>query len=272
VLLTIDIGNTHVKIGVFDGRRLVSTWRLATDISATADEYAVWLEALLRRQELAFSDFVGCAIASVVPPLTQTLTTFGERYLGQPPLIVRYGLRLGLEVYYNPPTTLGADRLVAVVGARHRYGAPVLVVTLGTATTFNLVSPDGDFVGGAIAVGVETAAEALHQATAQLPLVDLAAPKRIIGRDSEESVRAGVLYGYVGLVEGLVQRLRATVTNGGVSPLLLGEGPGVRDVGYLLVVATGGLAGLIAPLTPVIDVVDQGLSLEGLRLVWEMNR
>jgi type III pantothenate kinase len=271
MLLAIDVGNTHVKMGAFDGRHLVTTWRLATDIDGTADEYAIWLYAAVRRHGLAFGDFTGCAIASVVPPLTQTLTTFSERYLGRSPLIVRYGLKLGLEVHYAPPTALGADRLVAVVAARQRYSSPVLVVTFGTATTFNLVSPDGDFVGGAIAPGIETAAQALHQATAQLPLVDLATPQRIIGRNSDESVRAGVIYGYVGLVEGLVHRLKAAIANGAVSPLPLGEGPGVRGVGCPLVVATGGLAGLIAPLTTAIDVVDQGLTLEGLRLVWEMN-
>ena len=176
--------------------------------------------------------------------------------------MVHAGLRLGLRIRYRPSGALGADRLAAVVAARHFYGAPVLAVTLGTATkTFNLVSPAGDFAGGAIAPGLVMSAEALRRSTARLPLVDLVAPPRVIGRNTDESVRAGVMYGFAGLVEGMVHRLKATIGT---------PGDGTPGQGFP-VVATGGLARVLAPLTAAIDVVDEGLILEGLRLVWEMN-
>ncbi len=249
-------------MGAFDGQRLVATWRVATTIGGTADEYAVWLAALIRRRGLSFADFTACAISSVVPPVTQTLASLSDRYLGRPALVVHAGLRLNLELRYSPPRALGSDRLVAVVAARQRYGAPVLVITFGTATTFNLISPGGAFVGGAIAPGVETAAEALHQATAQLPLVDLVAPEQAIGRNSDEAVRAGIMYGYTGLVEGMARWMKQALAGTAEEPARPNHVP---------VIATGGLAGAIAPLTDVIDVVDQGLTLEGIRLLWEMN-
>lgn len=254
MLLTINIGNTNIGLGVFQGAELAGRWRVATDPTQTADEYAIILEALLDRQGLSCDDLDGCAIASVVPPLTGSFVALGRRFLGTEPLVVGPGVRTSLRIRYDPPTALGADRLVDAVAAVHFYGVPVIVVDFGTATTFNVVSAGWEFLGGAIAPGVETAAGALAEVAARLPRVDLSFPPSVIGRNTEAALQAGVLYGYVGLVDGMVRRLQAE----------LGD--------VATVVATGGLATLIAPRTATVQVVDPDLTLKGLRLVWEMNR
>jgi type III pantothenate kinase len=253
-LLVVDIGNTNITLGVFRGDGLVGRWRVATDPAQTADEYAVLLEALLAEGGLSCDDLKGCALCSVVPPLTGVFVTLGRRFIGAEPLVVSARVRTGLRIRYDPPTSLGADRLVDAVAAVHRYGVPVIVVDFGTATTFNVVSAEREFLGGAIAPGVGTAARALASAAARLPGVDLTFPPSVIGRDTESAVQAGVLYGYLGLVDGMVRRLQKELG------------------GEATVVATGGLSRLMGPRTTTVQVVDPELTLEGLRLVWEMNR
>ncbi len=253
-LLVVDIGNTNITLGVFRGETLVGRWRLATDPTQTADEYGVLIAALLSQGGLSWDDLKGCAVCSVVPPLTGVFVTLGRRFMGREPLVVSARVRTDLRIRYDPPTALGADRLVDAVAAVHRYGAPVIVVDFGTAITFNVVSAEGEFLGGAIAPGVGTAAWALASVAARLPSVDLVFPPSVIGRDTESAVQAGVLYGYLGLVDGMVRRLQ-------------------KELGSdATVVATGGLSRLMGPRTATVQVVDPELTLEGLRLVWEMNQ
>ena len=251
MLLAIDIGNTHVKAGVYQGASLLHLWKLASDALATTDEYAVWLLNLLRHHDIQPAEITGCAIASVVPQLTPPFAVLSQRYLHIAPLVVRSDMPAGLPVRYNPPSALGVDRLMAALGARHRYGTPLIVITFGTATTFNIISRQGEFIGGAIAPGIATSAEALSRETARLSRIELAFPATPIGRDSETAMQSGVLYGHIALVEGMLRRL---------SPF---AGPDAR------VVATGGLADLIAPHIAAVDAVDQELTLLGLRLAYE---
>jgi len=254
MLLAIDIGNSNIVFGVYRGAELVAHWRAVTDPRQTADEYSVILSALFAQHGLSFNDLDGWAICSVVPDLTHPFTLLARRCCGCDPLIVGPGIRTGMRILYEPPQSVGPDRIVDAVGARHHYGAPVIAIDFGTATTFNVVSAEGDFVGGAITAGVGISTEALVRSASRLLRIDLVAPQNVIGRNTEQAFQAGVVYGYAALVNGLVRRLQS-------------------DLGYpTRVVATGGLAGVIAPQTTVVDTIDQGLTLEGLRLLYELNQ
>ncbi|MFQ5592597.1 MAG: type III pantothenate kinase [Anaerolineae bacterium] len=254
MLLAIDIGNTNLTFGVFDGKRQLQRWRAATRRSRTADEHGVLLTRFLRMAGLEPEQIAGCVISSVVPPLTAACVTMARTYLHTEPLVVGPGVRTKMRILYDNPAQLGADRLIDAVGARDVYGAPVIVVDFGTATTFNVVDGDGNYRGGAIAPGIGVAAEALVNAAAQLPRIELVFPPRVTATSTSEAMQSGVLYGYLGLVEGLVRRLQ------------------VEWGDDVTVVATGGLAGIVAERTDAIDVVDQNLTLEGLRVIWEINR
>ena len=254
MLLAIDIGNTNIVLGVYDGERLIARWRAATEAERTTDEYAVLLANFFAQRRFSFSAMGDCILSSVVPPLIPIFVKLGERYLGTTPLVVGAGIRTGVRIRYDNPQEVGADRVVNALAARQLYGTPAIVVDFGTATTFDCVSAEGDYLGGAIAPGIGISVEALFRYTAKLPRIELALPPRAIGTNTVASMQSGVLYGYVGLVEGLVSRLK-------------------RELGgQARVIATGGLAGVIAGQTPVIEVVNPDLTLEGLRLVYEMNR
>jgi len=253
-LFCIDIGNTNVVMGLYEGEELITHWRVATDHQKMADEYAMLILDLFERSAQDPAAVKGVIIASVVPPLTGIFEKLSQRYFGQAALVVDATVHTGVRIRLDNPKEVGADRVVNVVAAYHRYGGPACVVDLGTGTTFDLLSADGDYLGGAIAPGIGIAAEALFQRTAKLPRVDLARPPSAIGKNTIHAIQSGLLFGYVGLVEGLVARFRAEL------------GPEIK------VIATGGLASLIAAETTVIDAVDPWLTLEGLRLVWEMNR
>ncbi len=253
MLLAIDIGNTDTTLGVFDGEELRATWHLATSIHRMSDEYAALLLNLMRQQGLDIPDIKAIALCSVVPPLISTFDELFQRYFHISPLVVGVGVKTGVRIRMDNPKEVGADRIVNAAAAHHLYGGPVIVADLGTASTFDTVSKEGDYLGGAIAPGIFTAAEALFTRAALLHRVELARPKRAIGTNTIAAMQSGIIFGYVGLVEGIVARIQQE----------LGE--------KAKVVATGGAAKLIAKETKVIDVVNPDLILIGLRLVYQMN-
>ncbi len=254
MLLTIDIGNTNITLGLYQGETLGPRWRLATDHERMPDEFGLQILGLLSHAGRKADDLTGVSLASVVPPLTGRLVTACREYLHQDPLVVDAGVRTGVRVRYEDPRAVGADRIVDAAAVNKLYGAPACVVDFGTATTFDAIAEDGDYLGGAIAPGIGIAAEALFLRTAKLPRVDLLRPPSVIGRNTVHSMQSGLLFGYVSLVEGMVARFRVEL------------GPKMK------VIATGGLAEIVANETKVVDVIAPWLTLDGLRLIWEMNR
>lgn len=254
MLLAIDIGNSNITFGLYNGdRELQYHWRIKTDHGRLADEYGIIILGLLRHEGLRFEQVDGVVMASVVPPLTQTFVRMVERYIKQTPLLVEAGVKTGIKIRYDSPRDVGADRICDAVAAYQLYGGPVCVVDFGTATTFNAISAQGEYLGGAIAPGIGIAAEALFSRTSKLPRVDLTRPPHAIGTNTTHAMQSGLIFGYVSIVEGMVARFRAE----------LGE--------EMKVIGTGGLIRVIAPETKVIDVINPWLTLEGLRLIWEMN-
>jgi type III pantothenate kinase len=254
MLLAIDIGNTDTTLGVFEGEELRATWHMATGIHRMADEYAALLLNLLHHQGLDISEIKEIALCSVVPPLIATFDELCQRYFHLSPLVVGAGVKTGVRIRMDNPREVGADRIANAAAAHHLYGGPIIITDLGTATTFDTVSREGDYLGGAIAPGIGTAAEALFMQAAMLPRVELARPKRAIGTNTITAMQSGIIFGYVGLIEGIVARIQQE----------LGE--------RAKVVATGGFAELIARETAVIDVVNPNLTLIGLRLIYLLNK
>jgi len=253
VLLAIDIGNTNITLGVYDGESLAATWRISTDANKQADEYAVLFNGLLQTRGMPDSVITEIVICSVVPPLTGVFEEFCQKQFGLRPLVVGMGVKTGMRILYENPRDVGADRVADAVAAYQKYGGPVIVVDLGTATVFDAISKDGEYLGGAIAPGIGVAAEALVARASKLTRVELEAPPNAIGRTSPASMQSGLIYGYVGLIEGLVARFKREL------------GGGAKVVG------TGGLAAIMAGETDVMDTVDPDLTLEGLKLIHEMN-
>ena len=254
MLVAIDTGNTHTVLGLFEGETLRASWRVATRKECTADELGVLFRELFVGEGLEPKSVDGVIVSSVVPDLNGVLAATAARTFGQHALFVAPGVKTGLPILYENPHEVGADRIVNAVAAVHRYGAPVMVLDFGTATTFDVVSPRGEYLGGAIAPGLGISAEALFQRAARLSRVDVRKPARIIGRTTEESIQSGLFHGYVALVEGVVKRLRAE---------LGAEAP---------VIATGGLAPVFQAELALLTAVEPDLTLEGLRLIWEKNR
>ncbi len=254
MLFCIDIGNTNIVMGLYERDELRRHWRVATDAHRMPDEYAVLLWNLFAQGEVALGDVSGTIIASVVPPLTGVFQEVCQALFGAPALVVDAGVKTGVRIRYDNPREVGADRVANAAAVLRFYGAPACVVDFGTATTFDAISRAGDYLGGAIAPGVRVSAEALYRTTAKLPRIDVARPPSAIGRNTVQSMQSGVLYGYVGLVEGMVARFRAEL------------GDDMR------VIATGGLAPLIAAETTVIQAVDPWITLKGLRIIWELNQ
>jgi type III pantothenate kinase len=253
MLLTIDIGNTNVTLGLYDGNMLGPRWRLATEQHRMADEYGILLVSLFQHAGVQPAEVQGIALASVVPPLTGTFVSVCQDYFGQAPFVIDAGVQTGVRIKYDDPKAVGADRVVDAAAVQKLYGGPACVVDLGTATTFDAISAEGDYLGGAIAPGIGIAADALFQRTAKLPKVDLQVPPAAIGRNTVHALQSGLLFGYVGLVEGMVARFRKEL------------GPEMKTIG------TGGLASVIAGQTTVIDYIAPWLTLEGLKIVWELN-
>ena len=254
MLLAIDIGNTNIILGVFEGEELRATWRMATGIDRTTDEYTALLLNLLQHQGLGMPDIKEVALCSVVPPLTATFEQLFQQYFHISPLVVGAGVKTGVRIRMDNPREVGADRIANAAAAHHLYRGPIIIADLGTATTFDTVSKEGDYLGGAIAPGISTASEALFIRAAALPRVELVPPKHTIGTNTIAAMQSGIVFGYVGLVEGMVARIQQE----------LGE--------KTKVVATGGYAELIAKETAVIDVVNLNLTLIGLRLIYLMNK
>jgi type III pantothenate kinase len=255
MLLAIDVGNTNVTIGVFDGARLAHSWRLAALRERTADELGIFLVKLFEQAGIAPTAVDGIAIASVVPPLTRPIEEMCERYFSHQPLVID-AANAGIPVRYTPAEDVGADRLVDAVAAWEKFGraraVPLIVVDFGTATTFNAISSKGEYLGGVICPGINISAEALFQRAARLPRVEVRKPAAVIGQNTVGAMQSGLFYGYVELVDGLVRRMRAELADGDKA----------------VVIATGGLAGVLATATASIQQVDQNLTLDGLRLIW----
>jgi type III pantothenate kinase len=254
MLLAIDIGNTNITLGLYEGKDLGPRWRLATVHERMPDEYGLQLLGLLDHAGCTTVDLTGICLASVVPPLTRKLIEACQNYLGKGPLIVDAGVKTGVRIRYEDPRAVGADRIVDAAAVKELYGCPACVVDFGTATTFDAISANGDYLGGAIAPGIGIAAEALFTHTAKLQRVDLQRPPAAIGRNTVHAMQSGLLFGYVALVEGMVARFRKEL------------GIGTK------VIATGGLAEVVARETEVIGIIAPWLTLDGLRIVWELNQ
>ena len=258
MLLAIDVGNTNIVLGVFEGGELIDSWRLATLRERTSDEIGIWVSQLFEHREVDQRKIAGIVMGSVVPPLTGTLMKMAQRYFGLTPLNVDSTVDTGMPILYKHPAEVGADRIVDCVAAYESYGrtrkSPLIVVDFGTATVFDAVSAKGEYLGGVICPGMQISADALFQRAARLPRVDVRKPCEVIGRTTVSSIESGLYYGHVGMVDGLVRRMRAEL------------GP------ETVCIATGGLAGVIAPEVKLIEHVDPDLTLQGLRMVWERNR
>ena len=254
MLLCIDIGNTNIVMGLYDADDLVAHWRISSDHHKMPDEYGMVLMDLLAYRDVSAQEIDGVALASVVPPLSDIFREMLDRYLKLSPLIVGSGVKTGVAIRYENPREVGADRVVNAAAAYRLYGGPACIVDFGTGTTFDALSANGEYLGGAIAPGVYVAAEALFQRTAKLPRIDLKRPPKAIGKNTVDAMRSGILFGYIGLVEGMVARFRQEL------------GDDMR------VIATGGLAQVIAKETDIIEFVDPWLTLKGLRIIYDLNR
>jgi type III pantothenate kinase len=254
MLLAVDVGNTQTVLGLFDGERLAEHWRVATEAERTGDELAALLSDLLSLRGLGFDDVSAICLSSAVPLLVRSYQELAERHIGAPLLVLGPGTRTGIPILYDDPREVGPDRIANAVAARERYGAPCIVVDFGTSTNFDAVSAQGEYVGGVLAPGIEVSMDALFARAARLTKVDFVEPETVIGKTTVSALQSGLVYGFAGQVDGIVERIRAEL--GDNAP----------------VIATGGLAELIAPHSRTIEKVDPLLTLDGLRLVWDRNR
>jgi type III pantothenate kinase len=255
MFLAVDIGNTNIVVGLFHGGQLEASFRMASERGRTADEYGILMEQLLKNRGITKEQIGGAMISSVVPPLNDTIEKAVIMYCGvEKPLQLGPGTRTGLQIKIENPKEVGADRVCDAVAVTAIYGAPAIVVDFGTATTFSAVDSGGAFIGGAIAPGVMTASDALFSKASKLPRIDIAKPRSVIGKSTVTAMQSGIFYGFIGMVEEIVRRMKAEIASEGVK-----------------VVATGGLAGLIAKETDAIDIVDPDITLQGLRIIYERN-
>ncbi|MFZ5591613.1 MAG: type III pantothenate kinase [Bacillota bacterium] len=254
MILVFDVGNTNIVLGVFRDQELLAHWRISTSIQRTADEYGMLLAALFQHHGISMQDVQAVVISSVVPPLMRALEELAQKYFGVEPLVVGPGIKTGIAIKYENPREVGADRIVNAVAAYEKYGGPIIIVDFGTATTFCAINARGEYLGGAIAPGIAISTEALFARAAKLPRVELVRPLSVIGRNTVSSMQSGIIFGFAGQVDAIVGRMKKELG------------------GQCKVIATGGLAELIARETSSIDVVDNLLTLQGLRLIYERNR
>ncbi len=253
MLLVFDIGNSNIVLGTYEGKKLVKHWRISTERHKTGDEYGMIINDLFRYQGVRMTDIEAIIISSVVPPLMVPMIKMCERYFHIHPLVVGPGIKTGIRLHYENPRAIGADRIVNVVGAYEQYGGPLIVIDIGTATTFDVVAENGDFMGGVIAPGIGTSADALFQSTANLPRIELVPPKQIVCRNTIQGMQAGIVFGYVGQLDEIVKRIK-------------------KEMGTeMKVIATGGFARMISKESTTIDKVDHFLTLTGLRVLYERN-
>ncbi|HET6956932.1 MAG TPA: type III pantothenate kinase [Vicinamibacterales bacterium] len=258
MLLAIDVGNSNIVLGVFEGETLIQSWRLQTVRERTSDELGLLVEGLFEHSRIERLQVRGVILGSVVPPLTGTIRQMVQRYFGVTAVVVEPGVNASMPILYENPSEVGADRILNGVAAYEKFGKglgrPLIVVDFGTATTLDAITAKGEYLGGAICPGVTISADALFQRAARLPRIDVRKPSRVVGRTTVGAMESGLFWGYVGMVEGLVRRMDAELG------------------GNAICVATGGLADVIAPETPLIQHVDPDLTLHGLRIVWERNQ
>ena len=257
MLLVIDVGNTNIVLGVYDGKKLINDWRVATNKDKTSDEYGLVIDQIFNYHGLKTSDIDAVMISSVVPPLMYTLQAVSKKYFKCDPYIVGPGIKTGMNIKYDNPKEVGADRIVNAVAAYEQYGGPIIVVDFGTAITFCAISKSGEYLGGAIAPGIKISSEALFMRTAKLPKVEIVKPDRVICKNTVSSIQAGLIYGYVGLVDNIIAKMKEELSEEGE----------VKTV-----VATGGLASLISSESKYINRIDKLLTLEGLRIIYDRNK
>ena len=254
MLLVVDVGNTNTVLGLFDGDQLVHDWRIRTVVDHTVDEYGMLIYNLYKTSRISSRKIKDIIISCVVPPMLNILEPLCEKYFNLKPLIVGPGVKTGMPIFYDNPKEVGADRIVNAVAGFDKYKRDLIIVDFGTATTFDYISNKGEYMGGCISPGIMISSEALFERAAKLPRVELSKPKSIVAKDTVSSMQAGIMYGYAGLVDGICDRIKAEVKS---APL---------------VIATGGLAKIVAPETKSIDMVDDMLTLEGLRLIYLRNK
>lgn len=257
MLLAVDVGNTNIVFGVYKGEELVYDWRIATDKNKTSDEYGLLFENIFRYHGLSTKDVEDVIISSVVPTLMYTLSAMSKKYFNREPLIIGPGIKTGMNIKYDNPKELGADRIVNAVAAYNKYGGPLIIVDFGTAITFCAISKNGDYLGGAIAPGIKISGEALFSKTAKLPKVELVKPKTVIGKNTVNSIQSGLIYGCIGLVDYIIERMIEELKDEGE----------VKNI-----IATGGFATLIGSESRYINRIDKMITLEGLRIIYEKNK
>ncbi|MDO5096134.1 MAG: type III pantothenate kinase [Peptostreptococcaceae bacterium] len=255
MLLVLDVGNTNIVVGVFDGKELISSYRMGTSINATSDEYSATIAQLLNMDDIKLSMIEDVIISSVVPEVMHSLENFALKHIGKAPMVIGPGIKTGINIKYENPTQVGADRIVNAVAGYEKYGGPLIIIDFGTATTFCFINEKGEYHGGLIAPGVKISSEALFQRASKLHKVELVKPKNVVGKNTTVAMQAGIYYGYIGMVDNIVRCIKEEM-----------------NTPHAKVISTGGLASLFIADTQNVEIIDKNLTLDGLRLIYEKNK